>query len=57
MGYDRNLNHNVENNHKVEEGGGGHMICLKTHCLFIFLILNQTLLLADHFLETYSHIL
>jgi len=54
MGYDRNLNHNVENNHKVE--GGGHMICLKTHCLFIF-FLNQTLLLADHFLETYSHIL
>jgi len=24
MGYDRNLNHNVENNHKGERGGGSH---------------------------------
>jgi len=56
MGYDRNLNHNIENNHKGEKGGGSHMICLKTHCLLIIFFLKQTLLLADHFVEINSHI-
>jgi len=53
MGYDRNLNHNVENNHKVE--GGAHDMFENSLSFHFFL--NQTLLLADHFLETYSHIL
>jgi len=55
MGYDRNLNHNVENNHKGERGGG-HMICLKTHCLLIIFFENETLLLADHFVKINSRI-
>jgi len=49
MGYDRNLNHNVENNHKEERGGGDHMICLKTHCLLIIFFLKSNITFGRSF--------